>query len=394
MASAKYLAQLANFSRVPTTLVRITLPGTITGNQVFRFSPKKGAPLNLQLGEDVRTYLDKDPKGRPTKIRPDLSVTERARMSIVMFDDPNAPVFDSTVFTVFQGGSFWRRFIVAQPDYVGAKCEVLWGFVADGFDEADFEPIFVGRIEDIDFNNDGKVVIIAKDNLRIVDDQFPAEISDSNLISAAILDTDTTFTVANAEEVPDPSKLPTLDYFQTLLRIDEGNKDINGQPIEEDLIVKDVDVPTNTITVQDNYADKSEEFDDGLIWIVSGATVTANTAVGPFGGNAFGETLATISSGDGITQTTLLTAANQTVTFSVWLKGTTTGDIVLDVRSSAATVESAQTTASVTTDWQRFEVSITFTGAAGGTVEIAIEETGTAPPTILLVPSSVNARRL
>ena len=130
--SANYLIQARAFTKIPNLLVKFTVPGTITGEQIFRFSLKEAEPIHLQIGEDVRTYL-LDYSGRPTIVRPDRNITERSNISLTFLDDPDPPNFDSSVFTVNTGGSFFNRLIVAQPDLVGVKIEVFRGFVAAGF---------------------------------------------------------------------------------------------------------------------------------------------------------------------------------------------------------------------------------------------------------------------
>ncbi|KKM02212.1 hypothetical protein LCGC14_1786720, partial [marine sediment metagenome] len=63
------------FDRNPTVVVTLTVKGDLVGSQVFRFSPKLGKPLNLQYDTDIRPYLLGDPRGRPTRIKPDKALT-------------------------------------------------------------------------------------------------------------------------------------------------------------------------------------------------------------------------------------------------------------------------------------------------------------------------------
>ena len=224
--SPTYLSALGAFSREPAILVKITLPGTITGNQGFYFSLREGRALSAQIGKDVRPYLI-EYKGRTTKLSPERSVTERSRVTLTFSEDENAPAFDSTVFTVYQGGPFWRRFVVAQPDYIGSSLEILRGFTTAGFDESDFETIFKGRVEEINFDAT-RVTVTAKDKMTFVDRKVPGAISDTNLLNGALTSTSTTITVDDATQVTNPSTLASKDYLPVIIRIHPGSIPVLG----------------------------------------------------------------------------------------------------------------------------------------------------------------------
>jgi len=360
MASASYLTEIGKFSRSPVFLVKLTVTGDIAGTQVFRFTPRDALHLTRQLGFDTRPYLISF-RGRATRIAPDRGLTERQRTTLTFADDPNAPAFDSTVFTVVTGGSFFRRLVVAQPDYVGSQVEVLRGFVLKGFVESDFETIFKGRLEDINFQNDNKVSLVIKENSPFVDRQVPAEISDNNILET-ILSVDTSsFDVTAAVQITDPADLASKDFFPVILRIGT-----------EDIIIKSIN--SNTIEVQDNYLKKSEQFDDTDFWVESGAgSVSKDADFGPFGGFLNADRLTTSGVGTGIKQNTTVAAASETFTFSIWMKsGTgTTGNVLLRIEDAAAA--GLSTTKSVTAEWQRFEMTHTFSGGSGNVTVLIVE---------------------
>ena len=213
-----YSTSVTEFKRVPTIIVKITVPGTITGSQTFYFSPNAGYVLSSQIGQNILPYL-KSFKGRQTKIQPQLNTTERARMTLAMTDDGNAPDFDSTVFSCYTGGPFWRRLVAAQPYYMGSKVEIKRGFVDPSFPESDFQTIFMGSIEEINFGTDGTVTVICKDNSTQTRDQVPSQISDTNVIASPIVYTDNIFTVTNGAELTDPATLLSKDYFPVQVRV-------------------------------------------------------------------------------------------------------------------------------------------------------------------------------
>lgn len=361
MPTAAYTAQLEAFSKIPTLLVKLTIEGDLSGSptQVFRFSPKEGKALSLQLTEDVRPYLLGDIRGRPTRIRPDASITERHSVTLRMIDDPNAPAFDSTVFSITTGGSFFRRLKVAAVSIVGSKIEILRGFVASPFPESDFETIFKGRVEDINFAKDQTVQIVAKDLLVFIDKRVPSQISDGNLVNGAVATSDTTITIDNGDEITDPDTLPSKDFFPIVIRLEPGSVS------EEDIIIGSRS--GNVLNVQQNLFDRSEEFDD-TTWDTSGsASVVANQTIGPLGGDFTADTLKFPAVSDSIRNfQPFIAPASKTFTFSIWLKSTSgSGTITISLANSSE-AEINEILVSVTDKWKRFSVTFTFSAGATG----------------------------
>jgi len=152
-----YDSQLAAISRTPITVVRITLdfcdrifgtsPCLATGKacyntrptctfttaylhtagKVYRFSPMD-TPLPFKIGE--RPYL-KSVSPLPTEIREDRAVVGRLDMSFA--DEPDTDVgidpYVSTRSSV--QGTFWKKLLARNPNYVGRPVEVLDGFLGE-----------------------------------------------------------------------------------------------------------------------------------------------------------------------------------------------------------------------------------------------------------------------
>ena len=357
------------FARRPLYLVEMVVPGTIAGQVTFQFSLKDGPPLALEFGEDVRPYLLSF-KGRQSRLRTDQALTQRGRETLTFRDDPNAPDFPSANFTVTKGGTFWKRLLVAQPDLRGSDVNVKIGFADAGLALSDFRTIFQGRVEDFNLLKNGNFQLIIKDRLLFRDLQIPSEISDTNLIDTGIgsppLDIDAvTITVDKGSEVTDPGSLPSRDFYPITIRIDPDTVD------EEDIII--TSKSGNVLTVQDNYLDKSEKFDDAA-WIkTGGTTVSINNNVGPFGGDPAADLLTFPITPSEIKQTSALPAAGENAVFSVWVRRpldeTADGTITLDIfRSDGTELTSKQQT--FTNRWQRFVVSALF--AAGGAQTISV----------------------
>jgi len=366
MTSSKYTDTVESFARSPVTLVRITVTGTITGEQIFRFSDKESDLIHLQIGQDVRPYLLSF-KGRPTKIRPDQAVTEQARVSLTFVDDPSPPDFDSSVFTVNSGGTFWKRFFLAQPDFIGSEVEILRGFVEVGFTESDFELIFRGRLEDFQFQNDGTVTLVSKDALVLVNKEAPSQITDDNQIVGSVPADQATFTVDDASQITPPSSFGSRDLMPLVVRIDPDGAD------EEDIIISDIS--GNLVTVAGNALERSEEFDNAA-WVKdSGVTVSANTDISPFGGVFNADRIEFPVDDDMIEQDrpSSISVNNETWVFSIWLKGDSSGTITIEFGVPGGAPNVFTNTVSLTTDWKRFEISGTFNGAAGNDPRIRIK---------------------
>ena len=419
--SPTYLSVVGSFAREPTILVRITLPGTITGSQTFYFSLKEGRPLSAQIGKIVRPYL-LDFAGRTTKLSPDRSVTERSKISLTFAEDENPSDFDSTIFTVYQGGPFWRRFVVAQPDYIGSLIEVLRGFATDGFDENDFEVIFKGRIEEIGFSAT-KVTVSVKDAMTFVDRQVPAAISDTNLLNGAITSTTTAIVVDAGTEVTDPATLASKDLMPVTIRIHpmsipvlasnlswtaathaltqrwsflgytfqkgdmvrlkyasitEDDYEIINKQNNDTIVLKEsiydsdiapgiailpkedvniASVSTNTLTVVANYISKSEDFTDAM-WGTSTSTISPNVTPGPWGGRV--GTLVTINDpAGGIVQQSGFDCDNANWCASVWLRATSSANIgtIHLYLWDHNFIHVGTVSCPLTESWQRFEVT-------------------------------------
>ena len=447
------------FARTPTTLVELTVVGDITGSEVFRFSPKLGEPLSLQLGVTVRAYLIGEPRGRPSKIEPDKALTQRSRLSLNFADDVGASTnFDASKFSIATGGSFWRRLVLTQPDLVGSTIEVKRGFVDSSLALGDFETIFKGRIEDFDFQENLNFTIVAKDILTLADREVPKQVSDANQLNGALTSSATTIPIDKGLEFTDAGDtkvIPSKDFHPIVLEIQPESVDvllttastwtastqriaetnafanytfvkgdkiflshasitdglfeialkisdstielvesISGSDLSspgpisdprEDVILNDVSA--NDLIVQANFLVRSEEFDNAA-WTKTGATVTADRAVGPFGGDAGADEIAFASAADFIKQDSAESSVSTQFAFSVWLKKglspttsspfTITIDLILD---NDTELDSLQVT--ITDDWQRFEHETTFSAAAGRTAVVRIRrDTGDAAEVI------------
>ncbi len=319
-----------------------------TPDAVFFFAPKDARSLTRRLNTvDIRPYL-LSVGGRATRIKPDQALTERASMSLTFHEDEDAPAFPSDRFVINEGGAFFRRLIAAQPDIIGTQIEVLRGFDEPGFGLADFERIFKGRWENHNFQANGNVTIVAKDDLALNDREIPAQVSDTNLLAGDLTTISTTIPVDDASEFTDPQALPSRDYAPTTIRIGT-----------EDIIVKERRLTTDELVVQDQNLDKSEDLASPPWSLLGTASVVSDTGIGPFGGLARADTLVLPVAGDGIEQKSFRQMSEAFPwTFALWLRSIPAdGTITLQIESSPfdpATAESAQV--SVTSSWKRFDI--------------------------------------
>lgn len=344
------------FAREPTQVVCLTVQGDIAGSQEFCFSPQKGTPLNLLLQQDIRPYT-MTMLGRPTKIQPDKATTQRTRFSITIADDDKGPDFDPAVFSIISGGTFWRRLRLVQPDIIGSRVIVRRGYVVPGLMLDEFPIMFKGRLEEIDTQASGAVTLICKDDLALSDRTTPSQIGDANLVNGALSPTDTAITVDNGNEITDPADLSSKDLYPVVLRLDPDTA-------AEDVIIGSVS--GNVATVQQNHLNHSEDLTD-IAWTKSGgAVVTADQAIGPFGGPVSADAI-NLPATAGASQASATAPGSVDWTFSVWLKlAPYATDLIqtltMRVQDGALAFDKK---VSVRRDkWQRFEVT-GLLGASG-----------------------------
>lgn len=362
-------AAAKKFDREPVVVIKLTVDGDLTGSQTFLFSPKDGRPLSILYTRDIRPYLLSF-RGRPSRIKPDRALTERNKLTLTMADDPNAPDFKFDVFSVFKGGSFWRRLVVAQPDYVGSDVEILLGYIDPDVTFDDFRRIFKGRLEDIDFQSDQSVSLVVKDDLVFSDREVPAEIGDTNLVDGAVGAADATITVDDGEQITDPANLASKDLWPVVARLEPDTGS------EEDVILNSR--AADVFNVQANFLLRSEEFDNAA-WTKNGATVSADQGIGPFGGDARADILNLTAPGSYVEQDSGEVGTSLQFVFSTWLRlgpslsggGQVALDLILSDGSELATLN-----VQVTADWQRFEIETTFVAGAGQTVVARMRRPG------------------
>ncbi len=127
----------------------------------------------------------------------------------------------------------------------------------------------------------------------------------------------------------------------------------------------------------ENYLTYSEQFDN-TAWTKSTNTTVPNTArTAPDGSSAADEVqFAANAATDEIYQSTGQAAASTTYTASVWLKYTSATTVRIGLRGTGGTPETTTESASVTTNWQRFTITKTFSGSATGNAEFFIDDNG------------------
>ncbi len=369
ITSTLILAPSQKFATQEYNLVKLTIPGTIGPSVDFFFSQKLGPPaerLAILLGIDVRPYILGEIKGRPTKIVPDRAVTERSRITINMHEDGNAPPFPSASFDVTTGGEFWRRLRAAQPDYIGSVIEVRRGDFQNGkpipntFAAMPF--VFKGRLEAMDLQQNGSVSLVAKDSLALRDRTQPSQISDTNLVDGALIATDTTIKVDDANEITDPASLSSKDFFPVVLKLETEHVIVGGIPNATD------------VTVAENHLGSSEDLTDPE-WVKGGLVVIdSNVAQGPWGGDGEADRVTFNGLFQAVTQTTTLVAA-ATHNGSVWLRNELADGVISKVRIAVFGVITGFTTiiVSITNRWKRFDVSALTTAAAGDFVGFRVQ---------------------
>jgi len=139
---------------------------------------------------------------------------------------PPAADNDKLLFNTSLSGEFWRNLFSRNRNYSGRAVRVLRGFNASGFTLADFEQVGPEyTLSAVGFEK-GEVRIEVESplaQLRRV--KVPWTISDDNLLTVAVNSTDTTLTVTDGGEFPDPA-----DYTRNKIYV-EIEDTTNGDEI-------------------------------------------------------------------------------------------------------------------------------------------------------------------
>lgn len=134
------------------------------------------------------------------------------------------------------------------------------------------------------------------------------------------------------------------------------------------------------VKIGKNYLFRSDEFDSSLVWVASGTpsspVVTPNDTKGP-DGLTTADKVVFPTTGVGESSTLLQVVdidlplsgviADQSFTFSVYIRGDIAGNIVLQLNGSTPFEAGISTGQPYTTDWQRFFVTHTFPGGSTST---------------------------
>ena len=380
MADASYLAQVAAFASYPRELVRLTIEGT-SGNNVHVFGPLKGPRLHVRLGVDVLPFL-RQVDGVATRIQSDRAVTDRGVRRIVMFDEylPEA-ITNAPVLT---GDTWWTRFLAAYPNWYGAKVEVLRFYdhaTLTALSQA--EVVFRGRLEDMTLDRDASVGLVVRDALDLHDESVPAEVGDDNTLAAAMTGSSTTIQPERRYEFTDSNGAwSSFDWTPVVVKVDSER------------IACQRSSTTTTLRVGENHIDKSEALGSAP-WAETSVTVAAYSGPGPWG-PAVGFRLSYSAGAGRLDQVTAETAAGESANFSLWLREDPSqpgNDVRLRIRNSTGT-EFATADFTAGPSWVRVEVSLAFSGGAGGTIEARIENNEAGAAKVLVAMPQVSTGSL
>lgn len=148
------------------------------GTREYLFSTAAGprAPGALPLLSAV--------KSAPTEIRPEDSVTRRARVTLEFCDDSPLPLAnpDRAASNVEAGGSFFKNLFARNPNLEGRAAEVWQGF--EGVPVADWRLVFRGVIDDFEYA-EGRARVVVKDQLALLDKSLPPRQSSGNALTAS-----------------------------------------------------------------------------------------------------------------------------------------------------------------------------------------------------------------
>lgn len=155
-------------------------PNYTKGTRTFKFVTRGSS---IPVG--ALPYLKKDFEKIPTKIDPARFNTERGEITLKFVDDDPARIANpskttSQVEDKTLPGRFWARLLARNPNTKGRIIRVFRGFAE--VDPSNWELFFEGRIDDINWTQDG-VAIRVKDLLwKLGENRVPNRISSTNVL--------------------------------------------------------------------------------------------------------------------------------------------------------------------------------------------------------------------
>jgi len=175
------------------------------GTRDYLFCPADGPRVAdaLPLLAEVRAV--------PTEIRPEDSVTRRARVTLDFFDDSPLPLCnpDRTVTNAETAGSFFKNLLARNPNLEGRAAEIWQGFEGLAVDE--WRLSFRGVIDSYELA-EGKARVVVKDQLALLDTSLPPRQSSDNALTAAY-NGGATMAVTNAAQFEAPGTVRVEDEY-------------------------------------------------------------------------------------------------------------------------------------------------------------------------------------
>ena len=175
------------------------------GAREYKFSPAEGPRVAgaLPLLAEVRTV--------PTEIRPEDSVTRRARVTLEFMDDPPLAWAnpDRAATNAEAAGSFFKNLFARNPNLEGRTAEVWQGF--DGLPTDQWRLHFRGVIDDYELL-EGRAQVVVKDQLALLDKSLPPRQSSDNALVGAYSG-GATMAVSNPAQFEAPGTVRVEDEY-------------------------------------------------------------------------------------------------------------------------------------------------------------------------------------
>lgn len=374
MASVAFTALAERAHHSPALVVRVTLPnGVGTGTTQFLFCDVTTERLALRLGLDVLPLLRKA-GGVSTGIEPGKVTTTRGVRQLQFRDVPDWPESLGAGALASSGGSLFQRLQVSFPGWHRAKVEMLLGFDDLTLTTlADWEPLFIGQLEDWGYEGDNDVTWTLADIYELKNAEVPGPVGDDQVLAAAVTATAEEFEPSSPDLWLDPlTELPSQDWLAPVLvlRPDTVN--------EERVLIYYKDAITGKLVCVPNHLSDTEDFSTANWTVASGTwTRTPNDFAGPWGPENATH-METVGAGK-VQQTATLGFSGKSNTFSIWMRedpadpGRT---VRLNVEEDTTPSVMAFVDCVLGPYWKRYSVSVGWSGT--GNMVASIEVFGSA----------------
>lgn len=349
-------------TKVRSDLMKLTVPAPLGGTETFWFCSNAGPDVAARTGMDVIPSME-SMTGASAKIS-EGGFTQRSSRTVTLIDETqNLEDLDTAKTPVYrtQGDlSWWRLFEYAFPNYYRSDVELYSWFDGPAITSlSQAELMFKGYLTDLIFLPNGRVSLKVQDVMDYRDVAVPPPIDDTIVtVLGGFTATARLFPVNDYGGFSDPYRdWESVDWMPPIVKVESEYIALAGKNITFGYL----DVATNWLPYSE----------DIYQWATVGTVtdLSAEKYTGPWGRPNAQRLLASGAYNGVVGFAGQLLAQSQPGNFSTWIRSIDaagTWAIALYATGAVSELVALFVTPS-TTEWTRYDIGTTFTGAVGAT---------------------------